>query len=98
MGTRLPNDSPSRTRVRGERGLTWLGRIATLALAVAVVAAALVPYGWAMALLAAHAGGGATGILVWCLVVAMGALAVAGLASGGWAVLQHPAVRRRCGR
>jgi len=95
MGTRLPNESPTTSRVPGERALALLGRLALLVAGLTVIAAGVAIYIWWMVLLATNAGGGIKGVLAWCLVVVMAALAVAALAGAAWATLQNPKLRRR---
>ena len=95
MGMRIPTESPGQTRVPGEGVFYALGRFALVVAGLTVVAGLLVVYGWSMGLLATHTGGGITGALERLLLVLMGALGVAALATGAWSVLQHPAVRRR---
>ena len=85
-------------KVPGERVAAGVGRLALGVLGLVAAVAVAILWGWWMALLAGHHGEGVVGALEICVVVAMGAMAVAVLGGAVWSLLQAPQVRRRYGR
>jgi hypothetical protein len=81
--------------VAGERAAAGIGHVALLVANLAVVVAVAIVYGWLMSILARHIGEGVAGALEVCLLVLMGAIGVALIAGGTWAILQTRSVRRR---
>ena len=81
--------------VPGER---VVGRLHIAAQAVAGLTLLVmlgIAWGWLMSLLARHLGGGVGGALEVCVLILMGALAVAAVTFGIWAVLQMPWFKER---